>query len=243
MISYIEILFFAFLGGLIPAVFWLAFWLREDKAKPEPRYRILLTFIAGMIAVPLVLPFEKEFYNFFSSTSVLNFFALSSAPPLVLFAVWSTLEETFKFIAAWLAGLRSKENDEPIDSVIYMIIAAIGFTAMENTFFIINPLSAGNILESIVTGNLRFVGASLLHIIASATIGIFIAFAFNKSRKAKVLSAFVGLLCAIVLHTTFNVLIMNSNGVSFLTFFAVWCAAIVLLVFFEKIKTIQPKTI
>ena len=36
----------AFLAGLIPALFWLWFWLREDKAHPEPRALIATSFIA-----------------------------------------------------------------------------------------------------------------------------------------------------------------------------------------------------
>ena len=58
MLSFQTILF-ALLGGVLPALLWLWFWLKEDKKRPEPRGLILLAFIAGMLTVPVVLPFEK----------------------------------------------------------------------------------------------------------------------------------------------------------------------------------------
>ena len=50
---------YAFLGGLLPALLWLYFLLREDSRCPEPKLMILVAFLAGMIAVPLVLPIEQ----------------------------------------------------------------------------------------------------------------------------------------------------------------------------------------
>ena len=49
----------AFLAGLIPALFWLWFWLREDNCTPEPKSLIASAFIAGMLIVAVVLPLQK----------------------------------------------------------------------------------------------------------------------------------------------------------------------------------------
>ena len=53
------VLLLAFLGGTIPAVLWLLFWLSEDREDPEPTLLLVLTFISGMLAVVLVLPIQK----------------------------------------------------------------------------------------------------------------------------------------------------------------------------------------
>ena len=136
---------------------------------------------------------------------------------------------------------KTKEMDEPIDSVIYMLTAALGFVALENAFFLISPLSQGNFIESIITGNLRFMGASLLHIISSTTIGIFIALSFYKKKVMKIEYLAIGMILAIILHTIFNLLIIDSTNTTTFTIFAVvWIAVIVLLLFFEKIKKIIP---
>ena len=45
-------LMYAILGGGIPAIFWLWFWLRqEDDENKEPRGLIALSFIFGIFLV------------------------------------------------------------------------------------------------------------------------------------------------------------------------------------------------
>ncbi|NQV88205.1 MAG: PrsW family intramembrane metalloprotease [Parcubacteria group bacterium] len=224
----VQTFFLALLGGVLPAVLWLSFWLKEDE-HPEPKGLIILTFFSGMIAVPLVLPFQKIIYQNFQHSQ------------LITFVLWACFEEVFKFIAAYVIVFKTKEMDEPIDAVIYMLTAALGFVALENAFFLISPLSQGNFIEGIVTGNLRFMGASLLHIISSTTIGIFIALSFYKKRVMKIEYLAIGMILAIILHTIFNLLIIDSTDtITFTIFAVVWIAVIVLLLFFEKIKKIIP---
>ena len=47
-------LFIAILGGVLPALVWLAFWLLEDRCEPEPKRYLLGTFIVGGLMVGLV---------------------------------------------------------------------------------------------------------------------------------------------------------------------------------------------
>ena len=166
-----DTLFYSLVGGIIPAIVWLLFWLQEDKLRPEPRGILLWTFICGMIAVPLVIPFQK--WTYMPDNEILTF------------TLWATIEELFKFGAAYLAGLRLKDDDEPIDPLIYMMTAALGFVALENVLFILMPLTHGSITDGLITGNIRFVGANLLHTISSATIGIAMGLSFYKSKYTK----------------------------------------------------------
>src|SRR3989338_8884233 len=141
----------AFLGGILPALLWLWFWLKEDRLHPEPRSMIIRTFIAGMIAVPLVLPLEQ----FVQKQYILE--------TLLVVFLWSFIEEIFKWGAALFSALDTKEYNEPIDAVIYLITASLGFAAMENTFFLVSSISNSGFVTSFVSGNLRFIGATLLH--------------------------------------------------------------------------------
>ena len=217
----------AMLGGLLPALFWLWFWLREDSKKPEPSGLILRTFVAGMIVVPLVLPLQKLALTLYSGTS--------------LILVWVTIEETLKYALALGVILWHKAVDEPIDYIVYMITIAIGFAALENALFIWNPLVAGDLSGSIITGNFRFLGATLLHILASGTIGVFLAFAYYRSDTIKLLAGTFGLFVAILLHTLFNLFIMDANGETILSIFlTVWVLVIALFLIFEKVKRIRP---
>lgn len=62
MISETNVLIFSLLGGIVPALFWLWFWIREDRLRPEPKSALLLAFIAGIIALLLSLFFELVIY-------------------------------------------------------------------------------------------------------------------------------------------------------------------------------------
>ncbi len=215
----------AVVGGILPALLWLVFWLMEDRCDPEPKRYIFFCFIAGMIAVPLVLPLEKLADTYFSGSQLLF--------------VWAALEELIKFGAAYLAALRFRVFDEPLDGVIYLVTAALGFSALENVFFLVTPAFDGDLLRTIVTGDLRFIGASLLHTLSSATIGIALAFSFYKAAAWRRVAALMGVILAIALHTLFNFFILTSgSGSTFLVFLAIWIGIVALLFAIEQVK--QP---
>lgn len=220
---------FSLFGGILPALLWLWFWLHEDKKKPEPKKRILSSFVFGMIAVIVVLPIEKLFYNI-----------LGKSLGVEVLVTWSAIEEIVKFLAAYLAAIRFSDTDEPIDFVIYMVSAALGFSALENSFFLANLLGDGLVTQSIISGNMRFLGATLLHIITAATVGSFMAISFYKDHQTKKLSFGAGIMFAIVLHTLFNFFIIKTGSRVFFVFGTVWFFIIALIFMFEKIKSITP---
>lgn len=210
------------MGGLIPALLWLIFWQLEDRCDPEPKLYILVSFVVGMLIVPLVLPFQ--------------FWVKAHTSGTLMLFLWASIEEIFKFTAAWFLVLRSRAVDEPIDAIIYMLTVALGFSALENTLFLLSPISQGDTIQSLLSGNLRFIGATLLHTLASATIGIALAFAFYKNKYVQKIYAVAGLMLAIVLHTMFNYFILAQGGGAFNVFLFVWIGVVVLLLFFERLK-------
>jgi len=223
-----RIILYALLGGILPALIWLAFWQTEDKKRPEPRGLIIRTFLLGALAVPLVIPFQRMVLAHYQEVGLVTFF------------FWAVLEEAFKFGAAYIGGLASISDDEPLDPLIYMITAALGFTALENALFIANPLLQQDIAGTVVTGSLRFIGSSLLHTVSSGTIGLALALAFYKRSYVKKLSSIVGFAFAVFFHTAFNIFILNQGSMSsFLTFAVVWSGIALLLLAFEKVKTMK----
>ncbi len=218
---------YAFLGGLLPSFIWLYFLLKEDSSHPEPKRLIALTFIAGMAAVPFVLLLEiyaKEHLQLESS---------------VLLS-WALIEEVLKYIMAASFILWRRAVDESPDYVIYMITVALGFAAAENMLFLVSPLSMGDFAAGIFTGNLRFIGATLLHVVASASLGFAFAFSAKYHPFIRTIASATGLILAIALHTAFNMLIMREGTSTALTaFFLVWMVAVVLFAAFEVLKYFQ----
>jgi len=216
----------ALAAGLIPTIFWLWFWLREDSLKPEPYFLIAITFIAGMAVVPLALPLQR--------------LALELYPGANVMISWVIIEELLKYAVALAVVLWNRAVDEPIDMVIYLIVIALGFAALENALFVFNPLVIGEYLNSALTGGFRFMGATLLHVLASGTIGMFLAFTYYKSKTTQMIAGTVGLLVAIILHTLFNFFIMEASGTTILgVFLFVWVGIIILFLLFERVKMLE----
>ncbi len=217
--------------GTFPALLWLLFWVREDRRHPEPKRLLGLAFFAGALVVIPVLKLEGIIFNLVRDESM----------QLVW---WSLTEELAKFIAAYFFILRRKEVDEPIDYVIYMIAVALGFAAFENALFIFTPVSEGFIIKGLLTSNLRFIGATLLHIVTSASIGVALGLSFYKNQKKKRMYLFYGLILAIALHTAFNLTIMigEGQGGSLLASSSVWVIAVIILLLFEKLKKVRPES-
>ncbi|OHA89899.1 MAG: hypothetical protein A2832_02060 [Candidatus Zambryskibacteria bacterium RIFCSPHIGHO2_01_FULL_44_22b] len=222
---------YALLGGILPALVWLIFWLREDRKNPEPRLYIFTTFLLGMGGVLLItigaLVFDEQVGDILDHTSIYALISLAA------------LEEILKFGAAYIGGLHGTEDNEPIDPMIYMITAALGFVALENALFIFGPLVDGEVMKSIITGHMRFVGASLLHVVSSGIIGVALSFSFYKSGVRKFFNILIAIIGAIAFHTFFNAIItlFKDNGPT-IAAIAVWVGVIFLLWAFEKAKAI-----
>jgi RsiW-degrading membrane proteinase PrsW (M82 family) len=223
---------YAFLGGVLPAMIWLYFLLKEDSRCPEPRHMIIIAIIAGMLGVPLVLPLEHWAVSALPS--------MDPSPGAYVIIAWATIEETMKYALAAVLVLWRRYVNESVDLVIYMITVALGFAAIENMLFLIQPLATGHLADGIVTQNLRFIGSTLVHVVSSAAVGFALAFSFTLNRTARTFAAAAGLILAIALHAVFNFLIIMRDGSHTLSaFFIVWTGAVVFLALFEILKYVR----
>lgn len=220
---------YALLAGILPALLWLWFWLKEDNLHPEPKTLVAFSFLAGMIVVIVAVTLEKYVASIITVTEY-------------RYIAWATIEELAKFLAVALIAFRSANMDEPIDAMIYCITVALGFAALENALFIFSPLDAGDVTKSIVTGNMRFIGATLVHVVSSASIGFMMGISFYKTKKIKALALIFGVILAVVLHAGFNLSIINETVTNTLKVFGwVWVAVVILIILFEEVKGIKPK--
>ena len=217
----------AFFGGFLPSFVWLFFWLMEDYKKPEPKYRIALTFMAGAAMVLLAVPLEHAAAPFLSDTRSIF--------------MWATIEEVLKFFAAAVFGLVTADYDEPIDALIYTITAALGFAAAENALFLYDSLTHHSIMQSILVGDTRFVGSTLLHTISSACIGIMLGLTFYKSHARQTLAVTIGVILSVLLHVFFNVFILQQGDAYVMALVGIWIGVVIVLLFAERIKRIRRR--
>ncbi len=219
---------YAILGGLLPALLWLFFWRREDHLHPEPRSIVTGAFMIGMGAVVVSILLQKISLIFISDTHQ-------------QYIVWAAIEEIMKFSGAYFIAFHSPDLDEPIDPLVYLITVALGFAALENTLFIMGTIQTGDIAQTIITGNMRFIGATLLHVLASSCVGIMLGFVFYRSHITRFLAGLVGLCAGIALHAYFNLSIISTSTVGALKIFGtIWIGVVLLFMAFEEIKGVQP---
>ena len=227
----IETFTYALFGGVLPAVFWLWFWMHEANDHKEPKEVIFLAFMIGMCGVFVVYPIQKL------SISLFN---LQEGRISAIYT-WAIIEEVIKFFGAYFIAIKSsKICKHPIDYFIYMMSVALGFAAMENTLFLLTPLLHGDVTTSILTGTARFMGASLLHVAASGVFSVFIGYSFYRGKINKVSLALIGLFVAGIIHTIFNYIIVISDQQNmFIAFSFVWITIILLILSLEKVKRIK----
>ncbi len=229
-----SIIGYALVGGVLPALVWLYFLLKEDERCPEPKPLIVIAFLSGALAVVFALPFEHMSKVLLQSD-------------LAVIVSWATIEEVLKYAIVSLTVLWRRAVDESVDLVIYMVTAALGFAALENGLFLFQALTTYGFWGSdgaIATGNLRFIGSTLLHIVASAAIGFSLAFGFRKHRIVRALYAATGLILAIALHAAFNFLIITGDGsYTLFAFFIVWIGAVAFFAVFEVLKYFRYRTL
>lgn len=227
-----------FFGGVFPTFIWLYFWLKEDAKNPEPKWVITKTFIFGMLAVPVAGALQYLIKTtLFPDSEIQMLFFEKYFFTISILVVWATIEEVFKYIAGLRGGLSNSANNEPLDAFVYMVTAGLGFAALENSLFLFDLVRSGDTLVNIiVTGNMRFLGASVLHIISSGIVGIFIALSYYKKNEIKKRYLLSGLILAITLHSIFNSFIIRSDGFTLVAFAMSWLVALVLILYVEKIK-------
>jgi RsiW-degrading membrane proteinase PrsW (M82 family) len=222
-----KVLAIAFLGGLIPSLIWLFFWLGEEGTEPEPTAALTIIFLLGMLSVIVILPIQRLIQNIVHDQNT----------QLIL---WASSEELIKFLAVVLILVKSDVIDEPTDWPIYLITAALGFAAFENFLFLLKPISLGETTAGLINGQLRFLGSTLLHSITSGTIGIALGLAYYMGKFAKQIYFLVGIIFAIALHSAFNFFIMRNNGSDFMKVFGLlWVTTIVIMLLFEKLRRMK----
>lgn len=193
--------------ALAPSVIWLLYFLRKD-VHPESNRMVLKIFFFGMIAAALAAFLELGFFNKISELNISPFLA----SVLNIFIGIALAEELLKYLVVRIKVVNSPELDEPLDVMLYMIIAALGFVALENLLIF---LSSGATLlglgETVILASFRFVLATFLHALTSGILGLAMALSFFESKnKGLILAA--GFFVATALHGLYNFSIMIMTG-------------------------------
>lgn len=219
---------FALAFSLLVALFWLKKFRKMDKYEKEPERHIYLVFVAGALATVPSIILESPLH-----------FTLSPRPsdlsPLFFSFLWvGIVEEFFKYLAVRLTVYRSKEFNEVMDGMIYMISAALGFAAAENVGYMMGV--------GFFVGVLRAILSYLGHVSFSAILGYYLAKAkFERQRSW----LWIGFIWAISLHWLYDAFFVvgtiQSSGGFLLLGLMVWLFGLILtFVLIKKAQAVSP---
>ena len=173
--------------GILPSLTWLSYYMRKD-AHSEPKSKVFQIFLLGaLVTVPvfvvqICLAYLLGKLNINPTVSALIYWFL-----IIAFS-----EEFFKFLVIRLAVAGSPELDEPLDVMLYMVVAALGFSAVENILYLCTPGTALSFNElvnrTLAVAFIRFIGATFLHTLCSALVGYTLADSFSADHTKLCLS-------------------------------------------------------
>lgn len=194
--------------ALLPSFIWLFFFLHKDSDHPEPKVMILRTFVLGML---ITLP--AAFIELFLGHE-LNLIPLPNLAKnaVSIFITVALVEEALKYFIMRKIVMKTKYFDEPMDAMIYPIVIALGFAALEN---ILAALTTPNDYVSLIVW--RFVSATLIHALSASVWGYFIALA-HFLRKPRFFMT-LGLVLGTIVHGTYNLIVGADNYLIFNIFF------------------------
>jgi len=235
------LLLVAILLGLIPILIWffvLSIAIKKVFKKSISLKRFFTFFGFGILITPLVWYGEGLYLkllkvNLNVSLSVFNI--------ILVYGGIAVVEELAKFFSTSFILKRNKYFDEAIDAMIYLIVLALGFGLVENILAVNQEIVAGSLLLPILQNmGLRFIGANLIHLLASGFIGYFWALSLLKKKKSYL---YWGLILGIVLHFFFNLVIIKFGGTAvFLVSLALIALLILFLNDFKKLSNLLQKS-
>jgi len=225
--------------GLLPSLAWLFYYLRKDL-HPEPKRMIVKIFLWGAV-VTLPVFFIQIGLN---KLLELANFGLLAKNIIYWFLIIALSEEFFKYLIIKFKVLNSPDLDEPLDIMLYMVVAALGFAAVENILYLLAPvgqMALNQIIDrTLIIVFIRFIGATFLHTLCSATIGYAVAISFYD-QKDRFWEASSGVVVAVLLHGLYNFSIMTLEGYSKLVIPIVIIIALAILTFsgFKKLQKLK----
>src|SRR3989344_8310003 len=148
------------------------------------------------------------------------------------------------FLLVNLGVFRRGRVDEPVDLMIYMVVAALGFAAVENILYLAVPLTnigiTAVIQTTITISFIRFIGATLLHTLCSALLGYFIVLGICRGKR-NILFLIMGIVLASGFHGLYDFsIIIMPNPFNVIVPVAIILALFIIMIYnFSKARKLK----
>ncbi len=185
--------------AVLPSVVLLVYFVRLDKARPEPRGEVVRAFFLGVFSTlpAVILEFLTETFLRPWIISPLVY-AMAEA-----FFVAALCEEGTKLFIVRSFIYKRKDFDEAMDGIVYTVAAGLGFACMENVLYV----ASGGMTVALV----RAFTAVPLHTICSVLLGYSVGMArFVPTAAEEQSLMFRGLVAAVLMHGAYDFFLFAS---------------------------------
>ncbi|PID62130.1 MAG: hypothetical protein CR986_02035 [Ignavibacteriae bacterium] len=186
------------IAALLPMLIYLIFIWYMDKYEREPFLKVFSHFLWGALGAILLSVIFASILNF-----SLNIFYSNKEMKLLIgtIIIAPLVEEIVKSLYLFRT-YKKNYFDNLTDGLVYGSAIGLGFGMTENLLYFITYNETYSQWVSVVL--LRTVFSAVMHAIATATFGAFIAKVKFTSKSRKSFLVFAGLISAILIHTSWN---------------------------------------
>ena len=226
--------------AIFPPLFLIYRIYKLDKYEKEPLKEIIITFTLGCLTVvpvlivsPLInrlLLIPYTFVDFLGSGLI----GVSEIKTLIYtFIGIALVEEYFKFLVLTKYSFKRECFNEPMDGIVYGVIASMGFAFIENIIYVYVYTD-----QSFSVAIIRMFSAIPAHALMGVIMGYYVGKArFDiQNRKTLMLK---GLLGAILLHGAYDYFLFSDLGIGI---FAVASLIVSFLIAKKVIKESQENS-
>jgi protease PrsW len=184
-------------SAIVPSLL-LVWYFHARDVYPEPARMIWRTFGLGVATVLPVMIIGLPIHWVVASIEVP--IVASGFEALFVAAI---PEELFKLLVLVFFSMRAQAFDEPMDGIVYGVVASLGFATFENILYVLD----GGTTVAIS----RAFSAVPLHAFLGAIMGYYVgqAWKFAERRKEWILRGYV---TAVILHAVYDFPLMAMNA-------------------------------
>ena len=197
--------------AIIPSLLICLYVYHMDVVEKEPIHLLFVLFFLGvLITVPA--RYVEQLLLSVTGLSAVNYFDSF----LLAFFVIAIVEEGYKFLVLLIAVWKNKNFDYKYDAIVYSVFISLGFATLENILYV----QSSNAMVAVWRGVISVPA----HAFYAVACGFFLGLAKEQSSKDKIgktlLYMLLALIVPLLLHGTFDFLLLTENDLLFAIFFS-----------------------
>jgi len=194
--------------AVLPPLFILRYYYKQDKAKPEPIGLIIKVFAWGCFlvlpAIILELAADKLLNPLLWDCYIIYIAAKS-------FIIAGLIEEWLKRIAVKKSVYNNPHFDEVMDGIVYAVVVSLGFATIENIFYVLDG--------GLSIGIIRAITALPLHAVSAGIMGYYIGKAkFSETFQIEKQLFRKGLTYAVIIHGSYDFIVFYGAEINVYVF-------------------------